>query len=82
MRVVNSYAEVPHPNRGDDRGSRLTDYAVLVGAVILFNNQHVQSACIEQESVGVLGRNLLGDGVICAAPLEPASVRLTVAKKF
>jgi hypothetical protein len=57
MRVVNSYAEVPHPNRGDDRGSRLTDYEVL-------------------------GRNLLGDGVICAAPLEPASVRLTVAKKF
>ena len=43
MRVVNSYAQVPHPNRGDDRGSRLTDYEVLVGAAILFNNQHVQS---------------------------------------
>jgi integrase len=32
MRVVNSYAQVPHPNRGDDRGSRLTDDRLLEAA--------------------------------------------------
>jgi hypothetical protein len=73
MQVVNSDAQVPHSNRGNDRGCRLTDYEVLVGAVNLLNNQHVQSACIEQESVGVFGSDLAWRTAFEAVSLSGAS---------